>query len=451
MPPESAALLQSLAWWALQFSPRVCLLEQSVLLELEASRRLFGGAAALLARLRAGAADWVQEQQAVTAATAAQPDGSTPPSLPLASAPTALAALAFLKTQTEPFSHCPPSALQARLDALPIEALSAALAHASTLQQLGCRQLGQLRRLPRGGLSRRFGAPLLDALDRAYGLQTERYAWVTLPEQFHLWLEFNGRIEHAAGLMFGAHRLLLQLKNWLAARRSGVTGVLLHWEHDLHSRSGQSTDSHAVHTAQATRDMQHLARLLAEHLARLRLEAPVVAISLQALGVETLNEHSASLLPEDRQSGESLQQFIERLSARLGPERVLRGEPLADHRPQQMLRWQAATEAKATRAPAPRYAPQASHPPWLLRQPLTLAEAAGQPLYQGPLTRLAGPERIEAGWWDHDENHPGLTLRDYYIARSEHAGLLWIYREREPGQDAASAAAGRWCIEGIYG
>ena len=110
LPPESAALLQSLAWWALQFSPRVCLLEQSVLLELEASRRLFGGAAALLARLRAGAVDWAQEQQ-----LAAQPDGSTPPLLHLASAPTALAALAFLKTQTKPFSHCPAPALQARL------------------------------------------------------------------------------------------------------------------------------------------------------------------------------------------------------------------------------------------------------------------------------------------------------------------------------------------------
>jgi protein ImuB len=39
---------------------------------------------------------------------------------------------------------------------------------------------------------------------------------------------------------------------------------------------------------------------------------------------------------------------------------------------------------------------------------------------------LAGPERIESGWWDGDE-----AGRDYFIAQLRDASLAWIYRERE--------------------
>src|SRR3989344_1894325 len=39
-----------LGWWALQFTPRVALLEEAVVLEVQASERLFGGAAQLWQR-----------------------------------------------------------------------------------------------------------------------------------------------------------------------------------------------------------------------------------------------------------------------------------------------------------------------------------------------------------------------------------------------------------------
>ena len=42
------------------------------------------------------------------------------------------------------------------LDALPFETLSATARHRTTLGQLGCRTLGDIRKLPRGGVSRRF-------------------------------------------------------------------------------------------------------------------------------------------------------------------------------------------------------------------------------------------------------------------------------------------------------
>ena len=438
LPPEQ----QALSWWALQFSPRVCVLEEAVLLEAQDSLRLFGGKRVLLQRLRSESAE----------------HGATG----LAVAPTSLAALALLRQlaavtpatpdqvqQPIPAFACSERTLIGTLDALPLPSLSATWPHLPTLERLGCRTLGQLRALPRGGISRRFGSSLLDALDRAYGLKSETHDWIELPEQFSVRLEFSGRIEVAEGLIFGARRLLGQLASWLQARQRGVKTITLHWEHDLVRRGDASNGHLDIRTAEATRDMPHLTRLLGEHLARTTLTAPVVAIRLEAPETEALATQSVSLLPQDLREGESLQQLVERLSARLGPERVLRGQTMADHRPQHMQVWQAAAgykESRKARTVLPQHL--ALHPPWILREPLRLAVKNERPIYQGPLVMLAGPDRLEVGWWSllsaAEAEGTELTLRDYYVARSPHAGLLWVYRRRSVGEPG-------WFLQGIYG
>jgi protein ImuB len=512
--PAPVPDVQALSWWALQFSPRVTVLEGAVLVEVQASERLFGGRKALLGRMRQGCAD-LQVARMAVAPTAMAACGLLR-CMPRAAAP----ALAGAQPHAHPHANtnaapvniyaappqpsvavaaCAQRQLSAVLDALPISALLATQPHAPTLQRLGCERLGQLRALPRGGLSRRFGAALLTALDQAYGLQTELYPWVVLPEQFSQRLEFNSRIEVAEGLMFGTHRLLGSLKAWLTARQSGITAICLHWEHDLQRRGDAKAGSLEVRTGHATTDMQHLARLLAENLARTTLLAPVVAITLEALAVEPLPTASASLLPDDVESGGSLQQLLERLSARLGAQRVLTGHTTPDHRPQRMQAWVPSTLAGAARAgtatPAPRKVPTtptvqkaraapavpdhwANYPCWILRQPLRLAVVKDKPIYQGSLQLMAGPERVETGWWperagDSDSAQNGaqnstysganddasnatdgdLTLRDYFIASSEMAGLLWIYRQRTglAQPSALGVAQVGWYLHGIYG
>ena len=83
-------------------------------------------------------------------------------------------------------------------------------------------------------------------------------------------------------------------------------------------------------------------------------------------------------------------------------------------------------------------------PPWLLREPLKLQVKGDKPLYQGPLQLLTRARRIEAAWWDTQVEQP--VLRDYFIARSETAGLLWIYRERL----AADQERAQWFLHGLY-
>jgi protein ImuB len=256
-----------------------------------------------------------------------------------------------------------------------------------------------------------------------------------LPETFDARLELMHRVEDASALLFAARRLLLQLCGWLSARHSGVTAFTLHWAHDaMRSRSVGEGDCWTVRTAQPMRDVEHLSRLLAEHLARVELAAPVGDLRLTADEVHQLPPASASLLPDSVHPGETLHLVLERLAARLGPERVLRPLLAEDHRPEWMCRWQA---APLTLPRKPMLGPEGPQPTFLLPQPLKLAMRGNRPLYQGELQLLAGPQRIEGGWWDRvetvDANPPGHTrnvARDYWVALSEHAGVLWVFQTR---------------------
>ena len=508
---DTAGAAFALAWWALRFTPRVHLQVPVVLLEVSTSERLFGGREPPIARLCAAARPVTQ--------------------LRMAQADTALLALARLQLG---------AAASPQADHLPLHTLADARPHLATLERLGCRVWGDLRALPRGGVVRRFGAPLLDALDRAYGLKAEVYPWLVLPEVFDMPLELLAQVEAAPALLFAARRLLGTLQVWLQARQCGILALELCWQMDAR-RDTATEGSLVVRTATPTLDMVHLQRLLAENLARITLPAPVLYLRLRSLETQALSGVSASLLPDEQAHGDDWVQLIERLSARLGPEQVLRVLPRGDHRPECMQEWTPAEGAASAirsatggllasrdlRAPAHAVrgdnkknnnkgssrggtgtnasavgncskrrtaasvspvASDALYPTWLLVTPLRLAVRQDRPLYQGPLTLLAGPQRLEAAWWDvsdpvvaaanplgaaaADSGHASarpepeptaartpdappssrLALRDYFVARSEQAGLLWIYRERlTTGRLEADKPAGHWYLHGLFG
>ncbi|MBO3703071.1 MAG: DNA polymerase Y family protein [Candidatus Accumulibacter sp.] len=358
----------------MQFTPRVATSEEAVLLEVEASTRLFGGKRALRDRVVQEGAD-----QGVTT---------------MAWATNSLAAHLLARAGIENGFKRP---LEELLDALPMKVLTAVAPHEGILSRLGCRTLGDVRRLPRGGVSRRFDKELLGALDRAYGLLPEAHVWVELPDTFEARLELMSRVEMAPALLFGARRLLLQMCGWLAARHSGITAFTLKWSHDvMRSKEAGEGGEITIRTAEPSRNLEHLCRLLAEHLARVELKAPAGELWLSATEVVSLDEKSLSLLPDPSEKGESLQMVLERIAARLGPDRVLRPVLTEDHRLEWMQMWQPVP------LPVPRNGaePITMPPPtWVLPQPLKLTPRGHPPLYLRALHLLPGPHRVERGWW----------------------------------------------------
>lgn len=443
--PGEPASLEAWTLQALRLTPWVARLESCLVLEVAASERLFGGRAALLDLL-------LKPNQALSPVDIAQ--GAT------SLIATGRLTLVRQVAQQPHAERRLPLVHQLEPDQLPLHTLTAARPHLPTLVRLGVRRWGQLRALPRDGLARRFGADMLTALDQAYGQHPDTYAWLQLPDVFASRLELAAHVEQASALLFAARRLLAQLRLWLQARQHGVLELELVWNLDARRANAQHHDAHhdgrgtgrlVVGTAQATQDMAHLERLLGEHLARVHLPAPVTELQLRSLRTEALPGCTRSLLLEDQRPGDSLHHMVERLQSRLGAQAVRGVRLQADHRPECMQTWhvlqplRSAALDRAAQRETPHPAPHAAlYPTWLLAEPLALQHGAHGPLYQGPLTLLVGPQRLEAGWL---QGQP--VLRDYYLARSPQAGLVWVYRQRLAHRGIAPQQV-TWYLHGLF-
>ncbi|MES2246211.1 MAG: DNA polymerase Y family protein [Pseudomonadota bacterium] len=427
MPPPEA-----LGWWALQFTPHVAWQDEALMLEVSACERLWGGRAPLMRQLLA-----------LNPAPDARMRG--------AQGATSLIALARLRLFAR--NEHRPAEVPA---GLPLDTLTAAQSHLDLLARLGCRTWGEVAALPRGGLTRRFGTGLREALDIAWGLRPESHAWLTLPDVFEQKLELPALAETGPELMWSANRLLSALQIWLRARQRGARALELQWTLDLRRLNGVTLPPHqqlTVRTAEPTQDMAHLRRLLSEKLALTTLAAPASWLKLRTLETDPLAGASTSFLPEDNRKGDKLHEMVERLSVRLGADQVVVPIAQADHRPERQQRWRPALQKEKT--PVPDKArkdaasqPDAIYPPWLLPEPLRLEMDGERPCYCGPLRKLVGPQRVEAGWWGGEEDGGQPAMRDYYVAESPEAGLVWIFRERPAARFSSGEV--RWYLQGFY-
>ena len=422
-------------------------------LEVGCTWRLWGGLAGVLSRLRA-------EVRA-----GAVPGGGEPAPV-WAMGPTALAALARWRAgQRVPLwgsgtgvPDTPP------LLELPLHTLGAARPHVPVLARLGLRTWGHLRRLPRAGVARRWGEPLLLALDQALGLSPETHAWRCLPPGFDLTRELPHALDSAPALLPHAEVLLAALQDWLRPRRRGVLALRWQWAHDAR-RDGPLLGGFELRTAQPTQSLDHLLRLTREHLTRQPLAAPVVALRLSTVAHAPWVPDSADWLqvrPADGSQCLSWAELTERLGARLGATALTRWQPHSDHRAEHMQRV-VSPEFVADNAlqksgidhlfsvnhcPAGASDPTGSlWPTWVLPVPQPLAVRDHRPCFQGALQLLVGPQRLELTQWPGASSAPCVSdgeearVRDYFVARSPGAGLLWVYRV-PPGA--------HWFLHGVF-
>jgi protein ImuB len=409
--PREARALYQLACWAGQFSPHVSMAgEEELLLEIGGCLRLFGGLEALCQQVHQG----VTEQ------------GFLPC---MAVAPTPLAAQCLARAGSEdglPVCRHPVN-LREMLSPLPVETLGLSDAHLATLETLGVRRLAALFALPVAGLARRFGSALPTHLAQALGETPDLRQPFVFPEEFEQGLELPAKVTAADMLLFAARRLLAALAGWLAARVAGVSRCILRIEHD----DELPASNLLLAFASPTRDLARMQRVLTERLSHFALPAPAVGLALQADTPQPLAGSTPGLFGDAATT--ALEPVIERLRARLGDAAVHGLALQADHRP----------ECVSRSIPTPQLMPETSGPPrplWLLPSPQALPEIDGCPSRDGALLRLAGPERIESGWWDDGErDKQGDVRRDYYVAMSPRGEWLWIFRD-----------GGGWWLQGLF-
>lgn len=411
--------LQSIALCLLQYTPEVAFAAQhSLLMDVTASLRAFGGMRNLFRLVESGVL-------------------ALGFSAHVSVAPTAQGA--WLLTQAATLAnkrrrYVRMESLIRVLNRVPCSLLPSLHPYQEWLTGIGCRTLGDVRRLPRAGLKRRCGEDVLDALDRAYGQAPELFRWIDTPEVFSQRLELPDRIDHTEGVLFGARRLVLQLIGWLTARHRAVERFVLAMEHER-GRQAVPPTLLEVTLAEAAWQEMHLLRLLKERLGRLSLAAPVIALRLEATLTVALAPPTESLFPEPGGTPADFKRLVELLSARLGDDGVLVPALAADHRPEVCNRWLPAATAKRVALPD---LPGNERPFWLLESPIELILRDERPFYGSPLRLVGAAERIECGWWDGK-----LVVRDYFVAQGAEPAWYWVYRERL-GEDI------RWYLHGLF-
>ncbi|MHB9796202.1 Y-family DNA polymerase [Pseudomonas sp. MT3] len=291
--------------------------------------------------------------------------------------------------------------LRQYLGKMPLERLGLERDAAISLGRMGLRSLQQLLALPRESLARRFPPQVLRQVDTLLGQRPLALEFYRPPDRFESRIELNFDVESTQALLFPLRRLTADLAAFLAGRDSGVQRFVLHLEH----HEGSDTLM-PVGLLSAEREAAMLFELTRGRLEQLQLRAPVHSVRLLADDLPAFVPQRRELFDDRPQQSLPWEQLRERLRARLGDDAVHSLGGRADHRPERA--WQGSSTPLKVVTEAPR-------PGWLLAEP--------QPLREFAPALLAGPERIESGWWDGED-----IRRDYYQVRTRSGQRAWVFR-----------------------
>ena len=424
-PASEREALERIGAWASQFTPMVSLESQGIALEVEGSLKLFGGHARLASAIRQGVRELGYQAT-------------------LGLAPTPLAARLFARAEAHgrAVRGCFALAeLQERAAELPLFLLDWPAEVLARLTDLGLLRVRDLVALPSEGIARRFGPGIALDLERLLGRVADPRLPYTPPQRFRSRIELPADVEGVEALLFPLKRLLVELEGSLRGRGAGVQRLSLWLEHGR--KTGTRLD---LDFASPEREADFILGLAREKLGRLTLPAATCALDLRAEALLPYAPRLGTWLPGAHEQAIGRERLLERLAARLGKERVFGIALGDDHRPErdwkEIGNW--APVHRRVAAPGATscltregWCPIYPRPTWLLRRPHKLVTRDGQPTLQGELALGAGPERIEAGWWDGEE-----VRRDYYVAQNPRGETFWIYREhRDPSA---------WYLHGVF-
>jgi len=386
---EQAAHLKQLALWAMQFSswvtPRA---PDIVLVEINASLRLFGSLDKLLDKMRQGA----NHQRLV---------------IQIGVAPTPAAAVLFTHAGiTTPVidKHTLPIALQD----IPVQQLGLDEFTLKGLVQSGIRTLGKLRTMPAAALTRRFGHTCTTLLYRLDGTLPDPCPAFVAPSSFTEAVDLPLEAPDTNALRFPLNRLLCALGGYLCSHDQGVRSLDIHLSH--HRVPPTIVN---LSFLDATGDITHLFKVATERLANTAISEPVMRLRITATDIDTIDRASRDLLERSQAQRQNIEHVLDSLMARLGKHSVYTAMPGDDHRPEKA--WMSALLHD-------QHLPEnwPARPLWLLTTPQPAAE---------PLEMTTPAERIENGWWDTTD-----VRRDYYIARNRQGTHYWVYRLRHQSE-----------------
>jgi len=479
-PEREAACLTRLADLAERYTPMVALdPPDGLILDISGCAHLFGGEGALAAdaaalmrhqglRVRHALASGPEAALALARYGESRGGASVPhdrarPAAPGRSPrPSARPSHPDGRTATAPAPPRRPACASGEAAAirdLPLFALHAAPDVRHALRRAGFVTLGDLADLPPGPLAARFGAGLIDRLDRLLCRTDSRITPRRLPPPLQVERRFAEPVAHVGSVMAALGALLDAACAILAERGQGGRRFAAR----LYRSDGAMRDL-AVETGQPVRDPAVVLRLFDERVETLADPLdPGFGFDILRLAVPAVEALGAAqgALDGARDPARDLTALLDRLAVRAGPRRLRRLVPRDTHWPERVTRL---VPHAMPREPAGRWqASPAGEPPLrplsLLDPPERIDVMAQVPdgpprrfRWRGMLHRIVrheGPERLAPEWWRHPHGHdgaPGLT-RDYYRVEDETGHRYWLFRD---GLYERETDAPHWYVHGLF-
>jgi len=310
------------------------------------------------------------------------------------------------------------------------------------LRLLGVTTLGGLAALPHGPFVRRFGVAAAAWHARARGIDERPLRPRPRALRIDRSLYGEGEASSEEQVLFALRALVGRLVDDLAAagRRAGRLVLFLECE------DGE-THELAVRVAQPTAVPGTLFELLRARLEGVTLGAPVAGLRLTAEELEK-GGVGLSLFAASDPDPDAIGVVLARLDAILGDGHALRARVVDGSRFERRFVLEPfALEPLVTRGPRAEPPPLPPHATVQLRpvapRPLEVRVLGGAPRFVGSppqqVVELAGPWRVEDGWWSPATGEGAPLARDEYDVCLDDGALLRIARE-----------AGGWTLRGIY-
>jgi protein ImuB len=424
-PAADAAGLADIAAWCLRFAPLTAPdPPDGIRIDATGCAHLFGGEEALLHAILAPL------QHAGIAARAAIAD-------------TPGAAWAVARHGAAPTAIVTDSQV---LRPLPVAALRLEDETLAALSRVGLERIGQLMDAPRAPLALRF-RQALHRLDQAVGKIFEPIEPAWPPDIISVRQAFIEPLLTAEAFSAIIGQLCTRICRDLEQSGQGARRLDL-----LFERIDGTNQAIRIGTARATRDANHLARLLDEQIETIDPGLGVEAMRLTISLAEIFHAAQPASLLDANGPEPDIATLVDRLVNRLGPDSVYRAAPVESDVPERSVR-RIPPLAPPVRATWPTHLPRPSRmltPP----QPIeAIAMLPDQPpavftwrRVRHRIRRADGPERIHGEWWHRDsETH---ASRDYWQVEDDEGKRFWLYRSGD-GVDPDTGNL-RWFLHGFF-
>ena len=398
--------LQQLCCWAYGITPSLFTWHQDCLqLEIGSCLNLFQGLDSLLAKVADGIGSRGYSVHYGLAAT--------PKAAWLLSFAPADEALGTTRPLTE------------RLAPLPLALLDAFPAAVDSLRRAGLHTLGDILALPPAALGRRCGKEFTHFLQQLLGQREDRQVDYRPPASFSDEYWFGYEVKANAELLPAVQLLLQSLCAFLRSTQLQTTEIcwqLIGIDRSLREVSVRSASSHS--------DWKNWHQLTGICFEQLQLATGVEGLALTCRNLRPGQPENIDLFQPGQQR-EPLAHLLDRLRSRLGLQAIESVGCRDEHLPEFAVH----VGSDRPGGEPDTGSPCTQRPFWLMPQPQPLRQSRQQLYWNGPLTLLQGPERIEDNWWQE------AVSRDYYVAADRGGQQYWVFHDR---------LARSWYIHGVF-